>query len=343
MKSDIKALIRPNILALSPYSTARDEYKGKIGVFLDANESPFENGYNRYPDPRQLTLKKRLSEIKRLPIENMFIGNGSDEAIDLMFRIFCIPGEDNAIAIAPSYGMYEVSAAINDVEMRKVLLNRDFSLPTDALLKAADSNSKLLFICSPNNPTGNSFEVDEILTLVKKFDGIVVVDEAYIDFSNKESLTGKLSDYPNLVVLQTMSKAWGMAGLRCGLAFASKEIIDYMNMVKYPYNINLSTIEKVTKLLDEPLDEHVNTIKVERENMSRRLKDFEFVKEVYPSDSNFILFKSDDGDALYNYLIGREIIVRNRSRVALCENCLRLTIGTPEENKRVIEALENYK
>ncbi|MDE7369511.1 MAG: histidinol-phosphate transaminase [Muribaculaceae bacterium] len=343
MKSDIKALIRPNILALSPYSTARDEYKGKIGVFLDANESPFENGYNRYPDPRQLTLKKRLSEIKRLPIENMFIGNGSDEAIDLMFRIFCIPGEDNAIAIAPSYGMYEVSAAINDVEMRKVLLKRDFSLPTDALLKAADSNSKLLFICSPNNPTGNSFVVDEILTLVKKFDGIVVVDEAYIDFSNKESLTGKLSDYPNLVVLQTMSKAWGMAGLRCGLAFASKEIIDYMNMVKYPYNINLSTIEKVTKLLDEPLDEHVNTIKVERENMSRRLKDFEFVKEVYPSDSNFILFKSDDGDALYNYLIGREIIVRNRSRVALCENCLRLTIGTPEENKRVIEALENYK
>lgn len=343
MKSDIKALIRPNILALSPYSTARDEYKGKIGVFLDANESPFENGYNRYPDPRQLTLKKRLSEIKRLPIENMFIGNGSDEAIDLMFRIFCIPGKDNAIAIAPSYGMYEVSAAINDVEMRKVLLNRDFSLPTDALLKAADSNSKLMFICSPNNPTGNSFEVDEILTLVKKFDGIVVVDEAYIDFSDKESLTGKLSEYHNLVVLQTMSKAWGMAGLRCGLAFASKEIIDYMNMVKYPYNINLSTIEKVTKLLDEPLDEHVNTIKDERENISRRLKDFEFVKEVYPSDSNFILFKTDDGDALYNYLIGREIIVRNRSRVTLCENCLRLTIGTPEENKRVIEALENYK
>ena len=343
MKSDIKVLIRPNILALSPYSTARDEYKGKIGIFLDANESPFENGYNRYPDPRQMVLKTKLGKIKGIAVENIFLGNGSDEAIDLMFRIFCVPGKDNAIAIAPSYGMYEVAAAINDVEIRKVLLNSDYSLPVEALLKAADANSKLMFICSPNNPTGNSFEIDEILSLVERFAGIVVVDEAYIDFSDKESLTKELSSHPNLVVLQTMSKAWGMAGLRCGLAYASKEIIDYMNMVKYPYNINLSTIENVIRLLDEPVEEHVNIIKREREQMAQRLKEFDFVKAVYQSDANFILFKADDGDELYNYLIEREIIVRNRSRVALCENCLRLTIGTPDENRRVIEALENYK
>ena len=343
MKSDIKALIRPNILALSPYSTARDEYKGKIGIFLDANESPFENGYNRYPDPRQMVLKTKLGKIKGIAVENIFLGNGSDEAIDLMFRIFCVPGKDNAIAIAPSYGMYEVSAAINDIEMRKVLLNSDYSLPVESLLKAADADSKLMFICSPNNPTGNSFEIDEILSLVEQFAGIVVVDEAYIDFSDKGSLTKQLSSHPNLVVLQTMSKAWGMAGLRCGLAYASKEIINYMNMVKYPYNINLSTIENVIKLLEEPVGEHVKTIKQEREQMAQRLKKFDFVKAVYPSDANFILFKADDGDKLYNYLIEREIIVRNRSRVALCENCLRLTIGTPDENRRVIEALENYK
>ncbi|MDE5810432.1 MAG: histidinol-phosphate transaminase [Muribaculaceae bacterium] len=343
MKSDIKALIRPNILALSPYSTARDEYKGKIGIFLDANESPFENGYNRYPDPRQMVLKTKLGKIKGIAVENIFLGNGSDEAIDLMFRIFCVPGKDNAIAIAPSYGMYEVSAAINDVEIRKVLLNSDYSLSVEALLKAADANSKLMFICSPNNPTGNSFEIDEILSLVERFAGIVVVDEAYIDFSDKESLTKELSSHPNLVVLQTMSKAWGMAGLRCGLAYASKEIIDYMNMVKYPYNINLSTIENVIRLLDEPVEEHVNIIKREREQMARRLKEFDFVKAVYQSDANFILFKADDGDELYNYLIEREIIVRNRSRVALCENCLSLAVGRPGEVRRGSEGLESYK
>lgn len=340
---EIKKLIRKNILALSPYSTARDEYTGKLGTFLDANESPFENGYNRYPDPRQLKLKEKIGAKKGLNPMNMFLGNGSDEAIDLMFRIFCTPGRDNAIAIAPSYGMYEVAADINDIETRKVLLNPDYSLPVSRLLEAADENSKLLFICSPNNPTGNAFPKEDILEVVRNFNGIVIVDEAYIDFSDKPGLVGVLPRYPNLVILQTMSKAWGMAGLRCGLALASEEIIGFMNMVKYPYNINLATVENVTELLDEPVEAHVAEIKREREMMACRLELFDFVKKVYPSDANFLLVKVDDADRLYSYLIAKEIIVRNRNRVAMCDNCLRFTIGTPEENRRVLDALKSYK
>ena len=340
---EIKHLIRKTILALSPYSTARDEYTGNIGVFLDANENPFDNGYNRYPDPRQLELKQLLGKIKGVKPENMFIGNGSDEAIDLLFRIFCSPGKDNAIAIAPSYGMYGVAADINDVEMRNVLLAPDFSLPVNALLDAADSNSKLLFVCSPNNPTGNAFDRDSILEVIENFNGIVVVDEAYIDFSDKPGLLDQLMAHPNLVILQTLSKAWGMAGLRCGLAFASEEIIGYMNMVKYPYNINVSTTENVKRLLNQPVTDQVAVIKKERELLAHNIADLSFVEKVYPSDANFLLVKVDNADALYDYLIERGIIVRNRNRVVLCGGCVRITVGRPDENRAVMEALHAYQ
>lgn len=336
-------MIRKTILALSPYSTARDEYTGNIGVFLDANENPFDNGYNRYPDPRQLELKQLLGKIKGVKPENMFIGNGSDEAIDLLFRIFCSPGKDNAIAIAPSYGMYGVVADINDVEMRNVLLAPDFSLPVNALLDAADSNSKLLFVCSPNNPTGNAFDRYSILEVIENFNGIVVVDEAYIDFSDKPGLLDQLMAHPNLVILQTLSKAWGMAGLRCGLAFASEEIIGYMNMVKYPYNINVSTTENVKRLLNQPVADQVAVIKKERELLAHNIAGLSFVEKVYPSDANFLLVKVDNADALYDYLIERGIIVRNRNRVVLCGGCVRITVGRPDENRAVMDALHAYQ
>lgn len=338
----ITDIIRPNILSLQPYSTARDEYEGDLGVFLDANESPFNNGYNRYPDPHQARLKSLLSPLKGVAVENIFIGNGSDEAIDLLFRIFCQPGKSNAISIAPSYGMYEVAADINDVEMRKVLLNDDFSLPVERLLEAADADSRLLFICSPNNPTGNAFPREDMERLVREFPGIVVVDEAYIDFSDGEGMLPLLSKYPNLVVLQTLSKAWGMAGLRCGLAFASPEIIGYMNRVKYPYNINVATSAIVERLLAEPVPEHVKVIKKERKLLAEALAKFPFVKEIYPSDANFLLVKVDDANALYDYLIEQKIIVRNRDKVALCKGCLRITVGTPTENLHLLKSLKDY-
>ncbi len=338
----ITDLIRPNIRSLQPYSTARDEYEGDLGIFLDANESPYDNGYNRYPDPHQKRLKSLLSTIKGVGVENIFIGNGSDEAIDLLFRIFCLPGRSNAISIAPSYGMYEVAADINDVEMRKVLLNDDFSLPVDRLIEAADADSRLLFICSPNNPTGNAFAREEIERVIREFPGIVVVDEAYIDFSDKPGMLPILSDYPNLVVLQTLSKAWGMAGLRCGLAFASQEIVGYMNRVKYPYNINVATSAIVERLLSEPVAARVETIKAERRKLAEILASFPFVKRVYPSDANFLLVKVDDANALYDYLISQKIIVRNRDKVPLCRGCLRITVGTPEENRNLLKSLKDY-
>lgn len=339
----ITDLIRPNIRSLQPYSTARDEYEGDLGVFLDANESPFNNGYNRYPDPHQAKLKSIISDIKGVAPGNIFIGNGSDEAIDLLFRIFCVPGKSNAISIAPSYGMYEVAADINDVEMRKVLLNEDFSLPVDTLLQAADADSRLLFICSPNNPTGNAFNIEDIIRVVKEFPGIVVVDEAYIDFSDKPGMLKILSDFPNLVVLQTFSKARAMAGLRCGLAFASSEIIGYLSRVKYPYNINVATSSIVERLLEVPIDDKVKVLKEERLKLEHELKNFPFVKKVYPSDANFLLVKVSDANDLYDFLIARKIIVRNRDKVALCKDCIRITVGTPEENLRLINTLKNYE
>ena len=340
---DISRFVRRAIAALTPYSTARDEYEGELGVFLDANESPYENGYNRYPDPHQKALKAQIAAIKGLPAENIFIGNGSDEAIDLVFRVFCEPREDNVVAIAPSYGMYKVAAAINDVEIREVALGEDFSLPTDALLAAVDENTKALFLCSPNNPTANSYPREELMRLVEEFDGMVVVDEAYIDFAETKSLVGEIASHPNLVVLQTMSKAWGMAGLRVGLALADSRVVGLMSQVKYPYNINVATMKIVSDLLTKGIGEEVEQTKQQRALVAEALAEFKFVERVYPSDANFLLVRVADADALYEHLIKDGIIVRNRTRVKGCEGCLRITIGLKEENVKLIESLKRYE
>ena len=338
----IESLVRPNIRAMVPYSTARDEFKGVAEVFMDANESPFDNGYNRYPDPSQARLKRRIAEIKGVDVQNIFVGNGSDEAIDLCFRIFCNPGLDNAIAIAPSYGMYSTCAAVNDVEMREVLLNDDFSLPVERLLDAADNNSKLLFICSPNNPTGNVFPREEIERILQEFDGMVVLDEAYIDFADEPGMLRSLENWPNLIILQTFSKAWGMAGLRAGLAFASNYVMRLFAQVKYPYNINVATLSAVEKLLKAGVDDRVKLIKEQRAFMERKLAGMECVWRVYPSQANFLLVQVDNAADLYNYLLGEGIIVRDRSRMPLCDNTLRITIGTPQENVRLLRAIAEY-
>ena len=338
----IESLVRPNIRAMVPYSTARDEFKGVAEVFMDANESPFDNGYNRYPDPSQARLKRRIAEIKGVDVQNIFVGNGSDEAIDLCFRIFCNPGIDNAIAIAPSYGMYSTCAAVNDVEMREVLLNDDFSLPVERLLDAADNNSKLLFICSPNNPTGNVFPREEIERILQEFDGMVVLDEAYIDFADEPGMLRSLENWPNLIILQTLSKAWGMAGLRAGLAFASNYVMRLFAQVKYPYNINVATLSAVEKLLKAGVDDRVKLIKEQRSFMEQKLSGMECVWRVYPSQANFLLVQVDNAADLYNYLLGEGIIVRDRSRMPLCDNTLRITVGTPQENVRLLRAIAEY-
>ena len=338
----IESLVRPNIRAMVPYSTARDEFKGVAEVFMDANESPFDNGYNRYPDPSQAKLKRRIAEIRGVDVQNIFVGNGSDEAIDLCFRIFCNPGLDNAIAIAPSYGMYSTCAAVNDVEMREVLLNDDFSLPVERLLDAADNNSKLLFICSPNNPTGNVFPREEIERILQEFDGMVVLDEAYIDFADEPGMLRSLENWPNLIILQTLSKAWGMAGLRAGLAFASNYVMRLFAQVKYPYNINVATLSAVEKLLKAGVDDRVKLIKEQRAFMEQKLSGMECVWRVYPSQANFLLVQVDNAADLYNYLLGEGIIVRDRSRMPLCDNTLRITVGTPQENVRLLRAIAEY-
>ena len=344
MSSSIEALVRPNIRTLSPYSTARDECQGTPDIFLDANESPYAGiGYNRYPDPRQKVLKEKISAFKGLPVENIFMGNGSDEAIDLMFRIFCVPGKDNAVAIVPSYGMYAVAADINDVKVRGVQLEPDFSLPAEALLAAADENTKLLFLCSPNNPSGNAYEPAQLLELVRRFPGIVVLDEAYADFSAKGSLRDKVLEYPNLVVLQTLSKAYGLAGLRLGLAFANTYIIDLMNRVKYPYNISQAAQEAASRALESPIRENVAEIVAQRSRLAAALEAFPFVRKVWPSDANFLLVQVDDPDRLYRHLLGDGIIVRNRSRQPLCAGCLRITVGTPGENDHLLQSLARYE
>ena len=343
MKKDINSLVRGCIAALTPYSTARDEYQGALGVFLDANESPYENGYNRYPDPHQKALKAQVAAIKGVKAENIFIGNGSDEAIDLVFRVFCEPRVDNVVAIAPSYGMYKVAAAINDVELREVQLGEEYSLPVEDILAAADENTKALFLCSPNNPTGNSFPREAILRLVDEFGGMVVVDEAYIDFAEAESLRSEIATRPNLIVLQTMSKAWAMAGLRVGLALADSRVIELMSQVKYPYNINVATMSIVSGLLAKGVDSEVAEIKAQRAVLAEALKGMAMVQRIYPSDANFILARFDDADAVYDYLIADGIIVRNRNRVKGCEGCLRLTVGLPEENDKLIKSLKRYE
>ena len=344
MKSKtIESLVRANIAALEPYSTARDEYEGALGVFLDANESPFNNGYNRYPDPHQKELKERLSEIKGVPSRNIFLGNGSDEAIDLVFRVFCEPRKDNVVAITPSYGMYKVAAAMNDVELREVSLGEDFSLPTDELLAVTDENTKAIFLCSPNNPTGNSFPREEMLRLADEFEGLVVIDEAYIDFADAESLKSEIFERKNIIILQTLSKAWAMAGLRLGLALADERIVALFSQVKYPYNINIAAQQIVLQLLMYPIDEDLAEIKSQRAEVAEELAKLPFVKYIYPSDANFLLVKVDDADAVYEHLIADKIIVRNRNRVKGCEGCLRITIGLCGENVKLIESLKRYE
>ncbi len=343
MKKDINSLVRSCIAALTPYSTARDEYKGELGIFLDANESPYENGYNRYPDPHQKALKVQIAAIKGVAAENIFIGNGSDEAIDLVFRVFCEPRVDNVVAIAPSYGMYKVAAAINDVEIREVQLGEEFSLPVEDILAATDENTKVVFLCSPNNPTGNSFPRADMLRLADEFGGMVVVDEAYIDFAEAESLKSEIVERPNIIVLQTMSKAWAMAGLRVGLALADSRVIELMSQVKYPYNINVATMSIVSGLLTKSIDAEVAEIKAQRVVLAEALEGMVMVQRVYPSDANFVLAQFDDADAVYDYLIADGIIVRNRNRVKGCEGCLRLTVGLPEENDKLIKSLKRYE
>lgn len=341
--NDVLRLVRKNIKALAPYSTARDEYTGALGVFLDANENPFENGYNRYPDPRQTELKSMIAPQKGVTVEQMFIGNGSDEAIDLCFRIFCEPRIDNVVAITPSYGMYRVSADINDVEMREVQLGENFELPVEKLLEACDDNTKLMFVCSPNNPSGNIFSIDEIKRLLEAFNGVLVVDEAYIDFASQPSLTTLLNNYPHLIVLQTLSKAYGLAGLRLGLAFAAKEIMAIFAKVKYPYNINKAGMECAKQLLARDVQSEIEIVKSERERVAATLASCSCVKKVFPSDANFLLVQVTAARALYDALIAEQVIVRDRSKVKGCNECLRITVGTPAENDKILAVVKNFK
>jgi len=343
MKKDIDRYVRENILKLSPYSTARDEMSGKPEVFIDANESPFENNYNRYPDPHQKELKAKLSKIKGLPTENIFIGNGSDEAIDLVYRVFCVPSKSNVVIISPSYGMYSVAAQTNDIAVREIPLNEDFTLPNQAILDACDKDTRVIFLCSPNNPSGNAFPKEDMLEIAEKFDGIVVIDEAYADFSSKGSVRDKVNEHNNVIVLQTLSKAWGLAGLRLGLAFACPRIIELFSMVKYPYNINITALRAVSKALDEDIAWKVKETLEQRALMEKELPKIDCVRKVYPSDANFLLVKFDDADKMYDYILGRGIIVRNRNKVRGCKGCLRITVGTESENLRLIEALKEYE
>lgn len=337
---DIQKLIRPNVRNLKPYSSARDDFKGSASVWLDANENPNNNGLNRYPDPLQKKLKKRISELKNVPSENIFLGNGSDEAIDLLFRGFCAPGKDKALICSPTYGMYQVSADINDVEVIDVLLTSDWQLNLDGIRSHfSDANLKLIFICSPNNPTGNSMKKEDVLSLASKFNGLVVVDEAYIDFAEQKSFANELQNHNNLVILQTLSKAWGLAGIRLGMAFASTEIIDVLNRIKPPYNVNQLTQEKaLEKLADEVgFQKEVKAILSERKRLREELSKLQNVLNVFPSDANFLLVKFVKPKLVYDALVSKGIVVRDRSKVAY--GCLRITVGTEEENSVLLNAL----
>jgi histidinol-phosphate aminotransferase len=341
----ISDLLRPNILNLKPYSSARDEFSGSASVFLDANENPYKTGYNRYPDPYQQEVKKRIAEIKGVRPNQIFLGNGSDEPIDLLYRAFCNPGIDNSVIMEPSYGMYTVSADINDIEIRKVLLNEEYQIESSKLMSAIDEKTKLIFLCSPNNPTANSLDRNEIIKVINGFGGLVIVDEAYIDFAPGTTLLTDLSKYPNLVVLQTFSKAWGLAGIRLGMAFASPEIIAILSKIKYPYNINALTQERVMQSLQnvEEKDSWVKTIITERAKLTEDLKQFPFVQKIFPSNANFLLVKMEGAREIFEYLMNEGVIVRDRSKVALCEGSLRITVGSPEENKELINKLKSIK
>lgn len=341
----LEQLIRPNVARLKPYSSARDEYKGaEASVFLDANENPYNAPHNRYPDPLQGEVKRELARIKQVSPERIFLGNGSDEAIDLLFRAFCEPRIDNVVAIDPTYGMYQVCAEINDVDYRRVLLDEQFQFSAASLMKKVDEHTKLVFLCSPNNPTGNNLSGSEIESLLTQFEGLVVVDEAYIDFSEECSWLTRLDDFPNLVVLQTFSKAWGCAAIRLGIAFASPDIIAVFNKIKYPYNVNQLTQQQALEMLRRyyEIERWVKTLKAERGFLEEEFRKLPCTVKVFPSDANFFLVRVTDAVAIYNYLVGKGIIVRNRHMVSLCGNCLRVTVGTRYENVKLVEALKNY-
>ncbi|MBR1595925.1 MAG: histidinol-phosphate transaminase [Phocaeicola sp.] len=343
---DLQALTRPNIWNLKPYSSARNEYSGHVAqVFLDANENPYNAPLNRYPDPLQTELKVEIARRKQVLAEQIFLGNGSDEAIDLVYRCFTNPGEDNVVAIEPTYGMYQVCADINDVEYRPVLLDHDFQLSADRLLAAADNHTTVMWICSPNNPTGNSMNRKEIVRLLESFDGIVVIDEAYGDFSAERSFRLDLNKYPKMIVLNTFSKAWGCAAIRLGMAFADKGIIDLFNKVKYPYNVNLLTQREALSILQryEQIDEWVDVLLKERSRFIQEFAQLTCCVKVFPTDANFFLARVTDAPAIYSYLVGQGIIVRNRHKVSLCADCLRITIGTKEEVDALLDALRNYQ
>jgi histidinol-phosphate aminotransferase len=348
MSFDLDKLVRENIKTLSPYSSARDEFSGEAKIFLDANEnslgSPLVKWYNRYPDPHQVDLKKAISKVKGIGAEHIFLGNGSDECIDLLYRCFCEPGKDNVIICPPTYGMYEVSGHINDVEVRKAMLLENYQLHIEQVQQLVDEQTKLIWICSPNNPTGNSMERGDIETILNNFNGLVVIDEAYINFSRHKSFIQELADYPNLVVLQTFSKAWGLAGLRLGVAFASVPVIDFLDKVKPPYNINQATQELAKQALDAIIQVNVmiKELVSMREALKRVLQELPIVINVYPSDANFLLVKVKNAKSLYEYLLAKGIVVRDRSNVRLCDDCLRITIGTEDEITLLVKALKEY-
>ncbi len=348
MEFNAETLVRENIKQMKAYSSARDEFSGEASIFLDANEnsfgSPLPVNYNRYPDPLQAAVKEKISQIKGVPPKNIFLGNGSDEAIDLLFRVFCEPGLDNVIILPPTYGMYEVCAEMNNVKLKKIPLTSNFQLNLEAIEEAIDAHTKIIFICSPNNPTGNSINRSDIEVLLNNFDGLVVIDEAYINYAKQKSFIPELTEYPNLVIMQTFSKAWGLAGLRLGMAFAGLPIINYLNKVKYPYNINLSTQQLALEALEgiNTVNDWVKVTVKQKEWLAEKMGELDFTETIYPSDANFILVKMKGAVAIYNYLAAKGIIVRDRSRVILCDDCLRITVGTPEENQQLINELKAY-
>ena len=349
MEFDLQNLVRENIKQLTPYSSARHEFTGKASVFLDANENPYgsplADAFNRYPDPLQWQLKFQLARIKGVPAENIFVGNGSDEVIDLAYRIFCTPGKDNVIVCPPTYGMYEVSGNINDVLIKKVNLTQDFQLDVEGILNAVDAHTKLLFICSPNNPTGNNMHRADVEILLNNFPGIIIIDEAYINYSKQKTFIQELTEYPNLIVMQTLSKAWGLAALRLGLCYASLDIIDLFNKVKPPYNINDASQQLALEALQntDQINDWITDAVEQRAKVIRAFSECSFVENIYPSDANFILIKVSNAMALYTYLADHEVVVRNRSKDPGCDNCLRITIGTAEENNQLIQLFKSYE
>ncbi len=349
MDFNLQNLLRENIKNLTPYSSARDEFQGEASIYLDANEnaygSPLDENYNRYPDPLQFKVKTKITAIKGVPPRNIFLGNGSDEAIDILFRSFCRPGIDNVILVPPTYGMYQVSANINDVAVQNVPLTAEYQLNMEGIAEAINPNTKLIFVCSPNNPTGNSMNREDVETLLANFNGVVVVDEAYINYSRQKSFIQELTEYGNLVVLQTLSKAWGLAGLRIGMAFASEEIIEVFNRVKPPYNINEASQKLALQALDniEQVNQWIKETLSERDKLVLGLKNLSFVMDIFPSDANFILVKTASPKAVYQFLVEKGIIVRDRSKIELCEGCLRITIGTPAENIQLLNTLKTFQ